>query len=354
LNRSTDEVHEHFTTAQRDGSGRELEKLNEAQWQHLLADPVDHRDWPGELADKPPPKPKKGERPQPPESADTIEAIYDWILTTKRDCVSHLPTIRKLASKCGVVVSFVKRREWDVAVLAGKPAEYRSHNAEQDPLLDRLSGYVRLNADSLAAPPMLCDLLIIDTVHSAEHLRAELDRWTPHVNRWIAIRGTQAFGEKAEKGKSPGLNHAIRELIAETSWRRVYHEDTQYGLTVLSCDPAERTIDRGVGFELAKLYKSLGINPPKDCTCRALEAKMNALGPDECRKQEAELVEAMEQNAAKYKWTDTLKAGFAALKSGVAWKINLLDPLRSCLRIAIERTEADDAAWESQQKARAW
>lgn len=327
--------------------------LNEAQWQHLLADPFGNASWPGDLVESPKPATAaaKTNRPQPPESAKTIEVVYDWVLTTKRDCVSHLPAVRELASKCFRVVSLVKRREWDVAVLAGNPDEYYSHNTEQDQLLNRLAAdffyEARDASDSLAVEPIGCDLLLIDTVHSSERLRAELTRWTPHVARWIAIRGTKAFGAQAEGKKAPGLDAAIDDLISVGTWKRVYREDTQYGLTVLSCDPSERSIDRGVGHELSKLYKSLGINPPADCTCRALSNRMDALGPAGCREHESELVTAMEENAAKYKWTDTLKAGWKALGSGLVLKINPLDPLRSCLRIAIERTEADDAAWEA-------
>jgi hypothetical protein len=78
---------------------------------------------------------------------------------------------------------------------------------------------------------------------------------------------------------------------------------------------------------------------------------MDELGPAGCREQEDELVKAMQENAEKYHWTDTLKAGWKALGAGLALRINPLDPLRSCLRIAIERTEADDAAWEARGKA---
>jgi hypothetical protein len=215
------------------------------------------------------------------------------------------------------------------------------------------TAFHRTQLDSLQANPEDCDLLLIDTVHSAERLRAELKAWLPHCRRWIAIRGTQAFGEVAEGKKQPGLNHAIQEVVDAGQWKRVYRETTQYGLTVLSCDPNERTIDRGVGFELTKLYKSLGINPPENCTCRALSVRMDELGPAGCREQEDELIKAMEENAAKYKWTDTLKAGFKAIGKGLAFKINPANPLRSCLRIAIERTEADDATWERLQAERA-
>ena len=366
-------VYDHFV--------RDIAKLSDAQWDYLIRDAIGRLAYPGHLATAAAPpvaaatvsnlksqiSNPKSPRPQPPADADTAEKIYAWTLTTKRDCIEHLPTIRKLASQADVVVGLTKRREWDVAVLAGQanspasggalaPRSFVSHNTEQDPLLDMLaahtspaSHYSHDSLDSLAAPPIDCDLLLIDTVHSADRLTAELDRWLPHCRRWIAIRGTRAFGETAEGHKTqPGLLVAVRQIVAKhPDWKRVYQEELQYGLTILSCDPAERTIDRGVGYELAALYKSLGINPPQNCTCRALAARMDSLGPAGCRAQEDELIKAMEENAAKYKWTDTLKAGFKSIGQGLAFKINPLDPLRSCLRIAIERAEAEETAWVS-------
>ena len=102
---------------------------------------------------------------------------------------------------------------------------------------------------------------------------------------------------------------------------------------------------------MTKLYKSLGINPPENCTCRALSARMDELGPVGCREHHEELIRAMEANAEKYKWTDTLKAGFKAISKGLVFKINPINPLYSCLLIAVQRTEADDAAWEARGKA---
>jgi hypothetical protein len=326
------------------------QSLNDAQWRHLLADPLKHSAWPGHLVE-PEPKLPKGARPQPPKSAETAQQVYDWLLTTKRDCIDHLPAIRSLASKVGRVVSLVKRREWDAAVLAGSPAEYYSHNLEQDPLLDRLQGYtVRDAADSLAVDPIDCDLLIIDTVHSAERLRAELTRWAPACRRWIAIRGTKAFGDHAEgsKGKSPGLHAAIRELCERLpSWKRVYVDDRQYGLTVLSCDPDERTIDRGPGFELHRIFDQLGVEMQEGCACRARIAQMNTWGVEGCREHLEEIVSALGKDSAKYSWGTKLKAVFGTVTTGLAFRINPLDPLRSLVLEAIRRTEADDAAWEA-------
>jgi hypothetical protein len=330
-----DPVYDHFV--------RELGKINQAQWDHLVADPIAHTQWPGHLATK---KNKPSGRPQPSEGA-SVEDIYRWVLATKRDCVEHLPEVRKLASQCKHVTAFVKRREWDVAVAAAGVEQYRSCNAEDDPLRERLD-LEDLPGNSLSADRQDTDLLILDTMHSAERITQELDHWHLHVRRWIAIRGTRTFAEVAEGGGKPGLLVGIRDWLKQhPQWKRVYQDDRQYGLTVLSCDPNERTIDRGVGYELSKLYKSLGINPPQNCTCRALSRKMDELGAAGCREQEDELVKAMKANATAYGWNDKIKAGWKALAVGVALKINPLDPIRSCLRIAIHRTEEDDKAWEA-------
>jgi hypothetical protein len=339
-----DPVYEHFV--------REGDKISQAQWEHLLADPIGRVQWPGHLAKEPPKpaKPKKGERPQPPPEAATVGEIYDWVLTTKRDCIEHLPTIKTLASQCETVVACIKRREWDVAVLAGGPARYISHQAEPDPIYSRLPPFDRDDADSLTAKPVECDLLILDTVHSAERLRAELARWMPYCRRWVAIRGTAAFGERAEKTKDDGLLVAVRELT--DPWKRVYQEDKQYGLTLLSRDPAERTIDRGPGWELHRIFDQLGVKMQEGCACRARIKQMNAWGAVGCREHFAEIVEALKADQHKYSWGTQFKAALGTIKSGLIFR-NPLDPLAGLVQEAIRRTEADDAAWERQQAWRA-
>jgi len=334
--------------------------LTAAQWNHLLEDPINRTEWPGNLPTVSGTALAAGSSVSATVSSATFDhplnGMYAQVLRTKRDCISHLPAIAELASRCDTVVGLVKRKQWDVAVLAGlaardTPTRYIAHNTERDPLQQRLlalaPGYELDHVDSLEAEPVDCDLLLVDTVHSAERLTAELARWLPHCKRWIALRGTRHFGEHAEGDKSqPGLLVAARQMMAKhPEWKRIMQQDSQYGLTVLSCDPAERTIDRGVGFELEQIYKSMGITPPANCTCRALAKRMNELGPDGCRQHQDDLVKAMEKNAEQYKWTDTIHAGIRAVKTGLAFQINPLDPLRSCLKLAIKRTEADDLAW---------
>ena len=366
-----DPVHEHFVA-----SGKT--RMTQAHWDYLLADPIGHAKWPGdiparslvlvgaggvEIAARSAPQPQS-RWGLPPPTADKIQAVYDWVLTTKRDPVEHLPKIRELAAQVPVVVSLVKRREWDVAVLAA-PWEQRqlgrdryiSHNLEADPLQDLLQTLARYeldHADSLAVEPIDCDLLLIDTVHTAERLRQELARWVPHVHRWIVLRGTSTFGEageSSEKKKPPGLMVAVRELLAsDPRWKRVYQNDARYGLTVLSCDPDERTIDRGPGHELHRIFDQLGVQMQATCACRARIKQMDAWGAAGCRQHLDEIVAALAKDRDKYSWGTQFKAALKTLTSAsLLWSVlhSPTDPLRGLVLEAIGRTEKEDAEWQA-------
>jgi hypothetical protein len=343
-----DPVHQHFV-------GSEV-VLSQAQWDYLIADPIGRTEWPGSLgspkAAKVDKKSAAGKYGLPPAGSD-LESIYAWTLTTKRDCVDHLPAIRTLASQCGSVVSLVKRREWDVAILAGRPAKYQSHNAESDVLhaqLQAIAPFELDHQDSLAVNPVPCDLLIVDTVHSADRLRQELRRWGSLVSRWIALRGTEAFGETAEKKAGLGLNHAVREWCKKhPAWHPVYRDDRQYGLTVLSCDPHERTCDRGPGFELHQIFGSLGVEMQAGCSCRKRIKQMNAWGAAGCREHFQEIVDGLKKDQDKYSWGTKFRAAMGTVKTGLVFRINPLDPLPSLVEEAIRRTEADDAAWAARE-----
>jgi hypothetical protein len=362
-----DPVHQHFVT--------DTKRVTEAQWDYLLADPIGHAKWPGDIparslvrveaggvdvAARSAPAVQSRWGLPPNGSAATIQSVYDWVLTTKRDPVDHLPKIRELAERSQTVVSLVKRREWDVAILAGLAGgtdrlRYVSHNLETDPLQDllqRLIPYELDHADSLTVEPIDCDILLIDTEHTAARLRQELARWGPRVNRWIVLRGTSTFGEageSSEKQKPPGLLVAVRELLAKDQrWKRVYQNDARYGLTVLSCDPNERTIDRGPGRELHRIFDQLGVKMQENCACRARIKQMDAWGAAGCRQHLDDIVAALAKDRDKYSWGTQFKAALSTLTSAsLFWSVlkSPTDPLRGLVVEAINRTEKEDAEW---------
>jgi hypothetical protein len=104
-------------------------------------------------------------------------------------------------------------------------------------LLTRWKGrtdYRFRQADVLDVEPEPCDLLFIDTYHTADQLRQELARHAGGARRWIAMHDTKTFGERGEDG-GPGLLVAIRAFLRDRpEWGVVYRAEHNNGLLVLS------------------------------------------------------------------------------------------------------------------------
>lgn len=248
LGLSLDRVHEHFVA-----SGL----FSSAEWDAVLAGAV-----------SPPQPPRaaaapagscqscasggqpgaRASRSLPPEGA-SLDELFAWVKATPRDLDLHADYVRQVAAQARRVVAFVKRREWNVLLAAARPAESLTvYQTEADPLLDAVHQAVKQDggtgsystvvgpgADSLAAQPARpADLLVIDTVHSAERLWAELVRHGDQAGR-ILLRGTGAFGEQAEGGQAAGLRHAVRRWVRERpEWTVAYSSSEQYGMMLLS------------------------------------------------------------------------------------------------------------------------
>ena len=102
-----------------------------------------------------------------------------------------------------------------------------------------------------------CDLLFIDTRHTADQLTNEFHRHASKVRRWIVLHDTQIFGERGEDG-GPGLLPAVRRFLNENpEWSVVHHTQTNHGLTVLSRDPRDKPVLPSTITMAANFTKSL-------------------------------------------------------------------------------------------------
>jgi hypothetical protein len=262
LGKPLDDIHEHFV-----GSGW----MSEAEWAKLLADPVAYRT-PHRMV--PPSQPGQASPYHVLPAGDhNLDTVYDWVVARPRDLEKHAAKIRETAGKVKHVTAVVKRCEWDAFLLAGRPDHLVTYTTERTGLHDDLMGVVNRTETSPRAPRRLktytvhqlqdsllipdiepTDLLVIDSVHHADRLYAELQKFAGRVNRFILLRGTQAFGEVAEGNQGPGLWHALRRFCREwPEWSVVYHTPDQYGLTLLSRDKQDKPKLPGV-IELASNF----------------------------------------------------------------------------------------------------
>lgn len=341
------DIKEHFV-----GSG--LMPLE--QWDKLLADPQ---------SEVIPPEcetcQQNNGRALPPESAKTPIEVAAWNVQIPRDLEKHIPKLQELASKCQHVTEFSERRESAVGLLAGvytSQGKLKSFNTDTDKLLitlqARWSDYIELKPTNSAQVDKIeeTDLLFLDSSpHNYPQVWGELQKFGHSVRRFIVFHDTVSFGAGGQDN-APGLWEAIKQWIkAYPEWFVAYHTEEQYGLTVLSKHnedkPPQRIlpwpIEFGPGTELKDIFANLGVNPAPSCDCNSMAVQMNQWGVEGCREHFEEIAQRIRDNAARWGWQDALgnfaKGGLKAILSGLAFQINPLKPIESCIELAIKRAE---------------
>lgn len=165
------------------------------------------------------------------------------------DARSGVQVLRQLAPEPVRVVEFGVRTvvtTW--AFLAARPASLVSVDIDDPPPAElwharecaAVDGtpFEFVKADTLELPPISCDLLFIDTLHTYRQLRAELERHAAGVTRFIAFHDTVTFGFVGMDGTRPGLQDAIEELVAGRiagagKWALRWHDERNNGLAVV-------------------------------------------------------------------------------------------------------------------------
>lgn len=183
----------------------------------------------------------------PPASEVTLEKLYEMASKNPSDINEHAEKLKELSSQCESVVEFGMRHGVStVALLSGQPKKFVSYGSTDDPMgrvLKQRQGATEFDfkiGNSLTAEIDECDLLFIDTRHTADQLYAELTRHAPKVRRWIAMHDTTIFGEKGEDG-GPGLLPALRRFMTEfPEWSVIYDVMNNHGFTVISRDKQDK------------------------------------------------------------------------------------------------------------------
>jgi hypothetical protein len=341
-------IHDHFAS----------EGMREETWARILVDPIGFR-----VDTSKPVRSSSGRpilQPQPPHAFD-LDSTFEWLRHQPRDLNEHMALLKLLASRCERVAEMTKRRESSIALLAGKPKYLLSYQEENDAILDLGQRYKAsdtswdlqvLSLDSMPVPNTNVDMLFIDTRHNAARARQELSAWSPHVSRYIVFHDTEANGVHGDNG-GEGLHVAIRELIEQGEWFVAGHYPKQYGLTVLSRDPADKPPRPiwlwppgfGPGTEMFEMLQEIGVTERPNCTCKSTALQMDRWGVAGCREEQnfQWILEQVNHNAANWSWTEKLQiAATAALDTKnwkLAWRLNPLDLNRSLIEEAIRRAE---------------
>jgi hypothetical protein len=294
-----------------------------------------------------------------------LEKAYQDAANRPSDINEHIPRLRELASMVSHVTEFGVRTGVSTAgLLAGlagrEGTKLCSFDINPSPDVDRLRGvagceFVFRQGDVLTLDIEETDFLFIDSKHTGQHVANELDRHAGKVRRFIAFHDTEIFGERGEDGAA-GLSFGIRWFLStHPEWKCIERKTNNHGFVVLSRLPEDHVKgavdfptgamiapkrDEGPGTELKAIVSSLGVNPAPGCACNGLMQHMNNIGVEGCRKQFNTIVGQFKDNAEGFGWGTFIAAGFWATVTGLAFKLNPLDPFPGMVEEAIRRAEA--------------
>ncbi len=320
--------------------------MPEHEYEYILQDPVSAID-PPNINSK---SQKTGSVPVNP------EGIFNAVSQIKRDLDQHMPKLAELASKCEHVCELSHRRESLIAFCKGKPMGLTSFNIEaKDPMAVAMVEHAEncsVRAD--VSPPELpdlptCDMLFIDWRHTHKTILAALQKYSPTVKRYIVMHDTEVHKERGEDG-GLGIGYAVRDFLKENhTWFVAEHSKSQYGLTILGCQEQDKpeqkiiTWPHGPGSQLKGVLARLGIAPKVACDCNAKARRMDELGVAGCREHFDEVVGWLRAGQDRWGWRDKLKAATNAVTTGIAFKLNPLDPFPGLVEEAIRLAEDEQA-----------
>jgi hypothetical protein len=172
-----------------------------------------------------------------------LETEYQNLCQAQSDISDALPVLRSYASKVKHVTEFgIRTAVSTTALLAAQPDTLISYDLELNlPHLEKLlalkgrTDFRFYKGDTRVIEIEPTDFLFIDTCHQYRQLKAELERHSQKVRKYIAFHDTTGY-RFTDEGDSPtekkGLWPAIEEWLAREPWEMCFELPSGWGFTV--------------------------------------------------------------------------------------------------------------------------
>lgn len=314
-----DEMRKHFV--------QDRKRITPAEWDRLVADPLSCPPIRGRV---------------------TLEDHFDKATDQKGPLQVHAYNLRTLAERCEHVTEFSKSKgslaSFAVALdrdeITPRLVSYNTDtNAGVADIL-KLAPFVELRKD---VPNELepTDLLFLSgRNHTTQAMLQAVADGAP-VRKFVVLHDVARYADLARL--------CDRILIEQPQWYVAGGSNAAGGLTVLSCIPEERPAKplvgwlpgKGPGTELKKILESLGITPDPTCDCRRRANDMDIMGVEGCRDNREMIIGWLREGQDRWGWKDKFPAIGKAIWSGLAFKLNPLDPFPGLVDEAIRRAETN-------------
>jgi hypothetical protein len=318
--------------------------MGESGWQNLIANPIELEVEPANSGCST--CPGSTNSVALPEFG-SVQDLFTAVQAKPRDLDQHMPILREYASKVKHATELTARRESTIALLTGRPETVISYSSEVDGHVTKAAVLVAdstrydrrpLNPAAIVMDMQPTELVFIDTKHTYEHVLTELRTYSHAASRFMVLHDTSHYGAVGDDG-GKGIIFAIADFLANNpKWFVIYQVKEQYGLTILACNESDRP--EGPGTELKLLLKDLGVNPGPACECNERMTAMNIWGIAGCIENRAVIISWLKDGQVKWGWKDKLVAAASAVASGLAFKLNIMDPMPGIVDECINRAKA--------------
>lgn len=171
-----------------------------------------------------------------------FKQLFEQACNTPHNIEQHLPKLYELGcqvqsiTELGVDIGMSTR-----AFLYAKPKKLTSIDIVEAPNVREYFNYCQeqgldykyIIQDDLTLELEPTDILFIDSLHTYDHLKKELELHAGKANKYIIFHDTVAFGTHGERG-TKGLLPAIDEFLdANKEWKIIYDVDFNNGLRVI-------------------------------------------------------------------------------------------------------------------------
>lgn len=162
------------------------------------------------------------------------------------DICEHLDTLTSYARKCEHITEMGFRTGTSfAALLAAQPKQLITYDLyipktfkEQLQILAGNTAVTFVENSTLTVEIEETDFLFIDTLHTYNQLKLELELHGNKARKFLGFHDTVTFGRSGEDGDSLGLLDAIEEFQAANShWAFDAHFENNNGLTILRREP---------------------------------------------------------------------------------------------------------------------
>ena len=177
----------------------------------------------------------------------SLEEIYKSKCDSDSDINEHLPTLKRYSEECEHVTEMGVR--WVVSTYAfmmGKPKKLVSIDIESiekhDISVDDLTQLAKDNgvefefieSDTLKVVIEETDLLFLDTLHTYDQVKGELNLHSNKVKKYIVFHDTESFKDRGMNGDPIGIWVAIEEFLRDNNeWIISEKFTNNNGLTII-------------------------------------------------------------------------------------------------------------------------